>query len=115
MLAFHANIFALAKENTDFRRVLASTTCSQLVLMSVAPGEDIGEEVHEVDQILVFVEGSGRAVVGGVEYAISPGDVFFVATGTKHNFINTGKHDLKLFTIYAPRELREDLVQKTKS
>ncbi|CAN5442882.1 hypothetical protein BH20ACI3_BH20ACI3_19590 [soil metagenome] len=84
--------------------------------MSIAPGEDIGQEIHEnVDQILFFVSGSGRAVVGGESRHIGAGDLADVPAGTEHNFINTGEDDLKVFTIYAPPEHPDGVVHATKA
>src|SRR5215510_8390367 len=98
----HKNISAITISNTDFRRTLFTNTHSQVVLMSIMPGEEIGEEIHHVDQILVFISGHGNAIVGGEEHEIEPGDLVDVPAGTKHNFINTGKEDWKLYTVYAP-------------
>ena len=84
--------------------------------MSLLPGEDIGEEVHEtIDQVLVFVEGSGEAVIEGEASPIKEGDLVFVDAGTKHNFKNTGSVALKLYTIYSPVNHPVDRVQKTKA
>lgn len=114
-MIFHKNIMHLTKENDNFRNVLATGIHSQIVLMSLKPGEDIGYEVHhDVDQVLVFTEGNGLARINDKEYNISPGDIFLVPAGTQHNFINTGKQDLKLFTIYAPAEHEQGIIQKLK-
>ena len=106
-----------ARENTDFRRVLNTTERSQLVLMSVPAGGEIGQETHEdTDQILIFVEGSGEAVFGGVEKRpVNPGDVVVVPAGTQHNFIANGGEPLKLFTIYTPPHHRPGTVHATKA
>lgn len=106
-----------ARENTDFRRVLNTTERSQLVLMSVPAGGEIGQETHEdTDQILVFVEGNGEAVFGGVEKRpVNPGDVVVVPAGTQHNFIANGGEPLKLFTIYTPPHHRPGTVHATKA
>lgn len=112
----HTNIQKLASENNNFRKVLYTNKHSQVVLMSVHPGEDIGREVHEnVDQVLVFVTGAGRAVVGPETHDINPGDMFAVPAGTVHNFTNTGAEDLKLFTVYSPPEHPESVVHATKA
>lgn len=111
---FHTNIKHSSKENTYFRNVLFTASYAQVVVMSLLPGEDIGEEIHDVDQILVFIHGSGKAVVEGVTYPISQQDLFFIPAGTKHNFINTGTEDLKLYTLYAPPHHKDKTIHKTK-
>ena len=111
---FHCNIFKEAKSNSYFRKVLATAQFSQVVLMSLLPKEEIGAETHKLDQILVFVHGSGKAVLNGKEYAIAEGDLFLVPAGTAHNFVNTGNDALKLFTVYAPPAHKEGVVRKTK-
>lgn len=84
--------------------------------MSILPGEDIGQEVHEgVDQVLAFVQGTGQAVIGGESHAIGAGDLFAVPAGTEHNFINTGNAALKLFTVYSPPEHPDGVVHVTKA
>lgn len=110
------NVQQLALENNNFRKVLFTNEHSQVVLMSVPPGEDIGREVHEtVDQVLVFVKGAGEAVVGTDIHKIGPGDMFVVPAGTEHDFTNTGKEALKLFTVYSPPEHPDGVVQLTKA
>jgi len=112
----YKNIQQLALENNNFRKVLFTNEHSQVVLMSVLPGEDIGREVHEtVDQVLVFVKGAGEAVVGTDTHNIGPGDMFVVPAGTEHNFTNTGHEALKLFTVYSPPEHPDGVVQVTKA
>ena len=89
---------------------------SQVVLMSIPPGEDIGREVHElVDQVLIFFKGEGRADLGGETHDISPGDMFVVPAGMEHDFINTGSEDMKLLTVYSPPEHPEGVVHVTKA
>lgn len=100
----HKDIVQLTKANDWFRREVVTGAHSQVMLMSVAPGEDIGEETHDVDQTLVFVSGVGEAVIDGASEAFDEGDLFFVPAGTRHNFRNTGTEPLKLFTVYAPNE-----------
>ena len=97
------DIVVLAKRNEDFRHEVITGQHSQIVLMSLAPGEEIGEEVHEgVDQTFVFVSGEGEAVLDGEKSPVSINNLYFVPAGTQHNFINTGSTPLKLYTIYAP-------------
>ncbi len=109
------DIIALAKQGTDFRRELMTNRFSQVVIMSVEPGEDIGMEVHDLDQILVFVEGTGQAVIEGEKAPVSEGSLFVVPAGAEHNFINTGTVPLKLFTVYAPAEHPKGTVHRTKA
>lgn len=110
------NVQQLALENNNFRKVLFTNEHSQVVLMSVLPGEDIGREVHKtVDQVLVFVKGAGEAVVGQDTRVIRPGDMFVVPAGTEHDFTNTGNEALKLFTVYSPPEHPDGVVHATKA
>jgi mannose-6-phosphate isomerase-like protein (cupin superfamily) len=109
------DINELTRKNKNFRKVLSTNQHSQVVLMSIEPGDDIGEETHEVDQILVFVEGEGQSVLDGKRAAVKAGSMVQVPAGTKHNFINKGEEPLKLYTIYAPPEEEEGLVHKTKA
>ncbi len=113
-MVFNKNIIELARDNTYFRQVLVTTEHSQVVLMSVAVDEDIGEEIHTVDQILFFVQGEGQAVLNDLRSPVAPNHLVVVPAGTKHNFINTGKIPLKLITIYAPAEHKPGTVHKTK-
>lgn len=115
LMQFHEDIVKLAKENPYFRNVLATSDRSQVVVMSVPPGGEIGEEVHDVDQILVFVEGTGQAILNDTSSDVSPNHMVFVPAGTKHNFKNTGTADWKLFTVYAPPEHRQGTIHKTKA
>ena len=112
----YKNVEQSALENNNFRRVLFTNKHSQVVLMSLPPGEDIGREVHEdVDQVLVFVKGAGRAAVAGKTHDIRAGDMFVVPAGTEHDFINTGAEALKLFTVYSPPEHPDGVVHSTKA
>jgi mannose-6-phosphate isomerase-like protein (cupin superfamily) len=106
----------LAAENTDFRRVLSTAPHSQLVLMSVPAGGEIGQETHDTaDQTLVFVSGGGHAAFGSDRRAVAAGDVVIVPAGTPHNFLADSGQALKLFTIYAPPHHRPDTVHHTKA
>ncbi len=91
--------------NDAFRQVVITGKECQVVLMMLQPGEEIGAEVHaDHDQILVFAEGQGQAVLEGNSRDVAANDLVFVHAGVEHNFINTGSRPLKLFTIYAPPE-----------
>ena len=110
-----ADIRRLARENGDFRREVMTGPHSQVVLMSVEPGSEIGEEVHDdVDQVLVFVDGMGEAVLEGDTSGVEPGDLVFVPAGTRHNFVNRGDTALKLYTVYSPPEHEPGTVHHTK-
>jgi mannose-6-phosphate isomerase-like protein (cupin superfamily) len=109
------DVLALARENDAFRREIATGPHSQLVVMTIPPGGEIGEEVHEhVDQILLFVEGEADAVLEGERSAVGPNDLVFVKAGTRHNFVNTGDRPLRLVTIYAPPEHEPGTLHATK-
>lgn len=111
----HYTIATVAEENPDFRRVLWTGRHTQLVIMTIPPGGEIGEEVHEgVDQILTFVSGVGEAVVSGQTRKIAAGDLVVVPAGRKHNFVNTGENPLILYTVYGPPEHAERAVHDTK-
>lgn len=113
---FAGDVPKLAHENVDFRRVLFTTERSQLVLMSVDPGGEIGDEVHDdVDQVLVIVDGNGEAILDAEHVAIRPGSVVVVPAGTRHNFVANGDSPLKLYTVYTPPEHAPGTVHKTKA
>jgi mannose-6-phosphate isomerase-like protein (cupin superfamily) len=102
--------------NDDFRRVLYTAKNCQLVLMSLKPGEEIGMEVHELDQFLRFEKGEGKAILDGVEHPLSDGFAVVVPAGTNHNFINTSAtEDLKLYTLYSPPEHQDGVIRHTKT
>ena len=115
-MLFEGNIKWAAKTNTDFRRVIATGPHSQLVTMSIPPKEDIGSEVHPgTDQMLFIVAGSGRAVVDGDSVDVVENDVVVVPAGSRHNLINTGLGDLRLFTVYAPPHHEDGTVHHRKA
>lgn len=106
---------AVARDNEAFRREVITGEHAQVVVMTIPVGGEIGEEVHEhVDQILYFVDGSVRAVLDGDESTHGPGDLVFVRAGTRHNFINAADVALRLITIYAPPEHPPGTVHETK-
>ena len=115
MPVFSKDIIALAKQNEFFRQEILTNEHSQLVLMSVQPGDDIGEETHDVDQILVFVAGSGEAVLNGQKSKVEANSLVVVPAGTLHNFVNTGSTPLKLFTVYSPPEEAPGTLHKTRA
>ncbi len=110
------NIENLTQENENFRKVLYTGDKTQLVLMSLLPGEDIGEEIHEDnDQFFRFESGTGKVVIDGTEYEVSDGDAVVVPRGAKHNVINTGVDRLKLYTIYSPAHHLDGVLRATKA
>jgi mannose-6-phosphate isomerase-like protein (cupin superfamily) len=115
MPTINKDIAQQTRENTDFRREIITNKHSQVVLMSVEPGDDIGEETHEGDQILYFVEGEGEAKLGSKTSKVHAGSLVSVPAGTVHNFTNTGDKPLKLYTVYAPPEEPKGTVHKTKA
>ena len=103
-MSFHANIYTEAEHNTNFRTVVFTGARSQLVVMDIPPGEEVGEETHHhVEQTLFFLSGSGIAILNNTTYPVIAGDVVVVTPETKHNFINTGTEALKIYTVYAPQ------------
>ena len=103
-----------AKENDAFRRVVFTAGKSQLVLMSLLPGEEIGAEVHDGDQILYIVDGEGFAVIDGARQRIDKGSIVFVPAGAHHNIVNSDDEAMKLFTVYAPPQHAAGTVQQRK-
>lgn len=114
---FGIDIEKETKKNTDFRRVLYTGKFSQLVLMSLKPGEEIGEEVHDtVDQFFRFEEGEGVVIIDGVEHPVGDGTAIIVPSGARHNVINnSSKKNLRLYTIYSPPEHQDKVVRHTKA
>lgn len=109
------NIEKLTTENTSFRKVLYTGERSQLVLMSLLPGEEIGMEVHpDNDQFFRFESGTGKVVINDTEYEVADGDAVVVPMGAKHNVINTGADSLKLYTLYSPAHHKDAIVRETK-
>ncbi len=114
-MAYSGNYRKEAEENTFFRKVLFTGTKSQLVVMDIKPGEDVGEETHpHVEQTLFLLSGEGKAILDGEERPFRAGDVFVVTPGTRHNFLNTGGDSLKIVTIYVPANHIDGTIHKTK-
>jgi mannose-6-phosphate isomerase-like protein (cupin superfamily) len=111
----HFTIATVAQQSPDFRRVLWTGKNTQLVIMTIPPGGEIGEEVHEdTDQILTFVSGTGEATVSGQKRAVAQGDLVVVPAWRTHNFVNTGENPLILYTVYGPPEHADGAVHRTK-
>lgn len=100
-----------AKDNEFFRKVIVTAEKSQVVLMALQPGEEIGMEVHDGDQIIYVVEGDGLVVLDGAEHEVEKGVLIVVPAGVRHNLSNTEDEPLKLFTIYAPPQHAAGLIQ----
>jgi mannose-6-phosphate isomerase-like protein (cupin superfamily) len=116
MKGFIADIEELTEENSDFRRVLYTGKKLQLVLMAIAAGGEIGEEVHnDRDQFFRVEEGKGEVVIDGQRTKIEGDDAIIVPAGARHNIVNTGDKPLQLYTIYAPPEHRDGTVHATKA
>ena len=116
MKGFVDDIEELTESNKDFRRVLYTGKHLQLVLMSLKPGEEIGEEVHDThDQFFRFEKGKGQVVIDGVSHKIKADYGVIVPAGARHNVVNTGDKPLKLYTLYAPPEHRDGVVHATKA
>jgi mannose-6-phosphate isomerase-like protein (cupin superfamily) len=111
----HYEIATVAEKSADFRRVLWTGEHTQLVVMTIPPEGEIGEEVHEEnDQVLTFVSGTGRAEVGAETREVKQGDLVVVPAGTRHNFLNTGPNPLVLYTVYGPPDHADGTVHHTK-
>ena len=110
----HYTIATAAEMNPDFRRVLWTGKHTQLVIMTIPAGGEIGEEIHDVDQILTFVSGVARAEVGGESRDVVQGDLVVVPAGARHNFVNNGPNPLVLYTVYGPPEHADGVVHHTK-
>jgi len=116
MRGYSGNIEQLTIENTNFRQVLYTGQHAQLVLMSLKPGEEIGEEIHgKNDQFFRFEAGQGRVVIDDNEYRVGDGSAIIVPAGARHNVINTSEsEDLKLYTLYAPSHHKDGIVRATR-
>jgi mannose-6-phosphate isomerase-like protein (cupin superfamily) len=116
MKGYVSNIEQLALENSYFRNVLYTDERVQLVVMSLNPNEDIGEEVHQLDQFIRVEKGEGKSVLDGEEHALSNGSAIIIPSGTRHNIINTSSSNpMKLYTLYAPPNHKEGTIHKTKA
>lgn len=115
MHGYVTNIEKVSLENDNFRKVLYTDKNSQLVLMSLLPGEEIGEEIHDVDQFLRVEQGEGTAILNGESHDLADGSVVIVPAGVKHNIINSGSGSMKLYTLYMPPHHRDGVVHKTKA
>ncbi len=114
-MSYQTQIQSEAVNNKNFRKVLFTGGKSQLVVMDIKPGEDIGEETHDhVEQILYVFQGEGKAMLDGKESAVRAGDILVVTPGTRHNIINSGDESLKIATVYCPPNHIDGRVHATK-
>lgn len=114
MKGFVKNIEGLALENQDFRKVLYTAKNCQLVVMTLNPKEEIGAEIHKLDQFFRVEEGTGEAVLDGIRTPIKAGFAVVAPAGAQHNIVNTGRVPLKLYTLYSPPNHRDGVVHHTR-
>lgn len=115
-MSYHANILKETEGNENFRRVLFTGMKSQVVVMCIPPGGEIGTETHvHTEQTLFFLAGAGEAILNGTTSPIAHGDVLVVSPGIEHNIRNTGTSDLKLYTVYAPPNHIDGRIHHTKA
>ena len=115
MKGFVKNIEQIATKNEDFRQVLYTAKNCQLVIMALKPKEEIGMEVHKLDQFFRVEEGTGEAVLDGVHTPISAGFAVIVPAGTNHNIVNSGSVPMKLYTLYAPPNHKDGVIRHTRA
>jgi mannose-6-phosphate isomerase-like protein (cupin superfamily) len=115
MKGFVKDIESIAVKNEDFRQVLYTAKNCQLVIMALKPKEEIGMEVHKLDQFFRVEEGTGEAILDGVHTAIKAGFAVLVPAGANHNIVNTGNVPLKLYTLYSPPNHRDGVIHKTRA
>ena len=114
MKGYVQNIESVSVKNENFRQVLYTAKNCQLVVMALNPKEEIGMEVHELDQFFRVEEGIGEAILDGVHKIISAGFAVLVPAGTNHNIVNTGTVPMKLYTLYSPPNHRDGVIHKTR-
>jgi len=115
MKGYIINLEKATLENENFRKVLYTGKNSQLVLMTLQPGEDIGVEVHHLDQFIRIESGSGKAIIDGGEHILEDGVGIVIPAGAEHNILNTSEEKMRLYTVYSPPEHQDGIVRKTKS
>lgn len=109
------NIEKVSYDNDNFRKVLYTAKNCQLVVMSLRAGEDIGKEIHNLDQFIRVESGRGKTIMNGIEYGIEDGYAVIVPAGVEHNIINTSDVEMKLYTVYSPPNHRDGIIHKTKA
>lgn len=115
MKGYITNIEKDTLENTDYRRVLYTTKQSQLVLMAIQPGDEIGKEIHHLDQFIRIEQGAATVTLNGVSNEITDDFAVVIPAGTEHNVVNTGSEVLKLYSVYSPPEHKDGTVHPTKA
>jgi mannose-6-phosphate isomerase-like protein (cupin superfamily) len=115
MKGYITNIEKETLENENYRKVLYTAKNSQLVLMTIQPGDEIGEEVHNLDQFIRFEAGEAKIILDDVEHAVAGDWAVVIPAGTKHNVISTGSEPLRLYSIYSPPEHKDGIVHATKA
>lgn len=115
MKFFNENTAELARQNSNYRKVLFTDDKSQLVLMSLPAGTEIPKEIHKADQIIMIIEGSGQAILDGTATPFSKGHTLIVPMGTTHTIMNTGSSDLKLISVYTPPQHAPGTIHKTQA
>lgn len=115
MNGYVTNLEEKTLTNTDYRRVLYTATKSQLVLMSIEPNDEIGMEVHDLDQFIRVEAGTGKAIINENEHELADGIAVVIPAGAHHNVINTGTEPLKLYSIYSPPEHKDGTIHPTKA
>jgi len=115
MKGYILNIEKETLENENYRKVLYTAKNSQLVLMTIQPGDEIGEEVHELDQFIRIEAGKATVILDGVEHALEEDWAVVIPAGMNHNVINTGHEPLRLYSIYSPAEHKDGTIHATKA
>ncbi|MBP9761247.1 MAG: cupin domain-containing protein [Candidatus Magasanikbacteria bacterium] len=115
MIGYITNIEKTTKENIDYRRVLYTAKHSQLVVMNIQPGEEIGEETHHLDQFIRIEQGQATVTLEGVPHVVLAEFAVVIPAGTRHNVVNTGEGELKLYSVYSPPEHKDGVVHATKA
>lgn len=116
MKGYNSNIEKDTRENANFRKVIYTASHSQLVLMSLKPGEEIGMETHpDNDQFFRFESGTGEVFIDGNKYEVADGSAIIIPAGSEHNVVNTGADAMKMYTIYSPAHHRDGVVHATKA
>jgi mannose-6-phosphate isomerase-like protein (cupin superfamily) len=111
---FNEDILAFTLENNFYRKEICTGPHSQIVLMSIPAGQSIDKEIHKVDQLLFFAQGTGQAIINDIVSEIAPYRLVYVFAGAEHMIKNTGQEEMKLFTIYAPAQHQPGTIQRTK-
>ncbi len=114
MRGYILNIEKETLSNSLYRKVLFTTEHSQLVLMSIEPGDEIGEEIHDLDQFIRLEQGTAEVLLDDETHTLTADMAVVIPKGTKHNLTNTGTEPLKLYSLYTPPEHRFDVVHQTK-